>query len=133
MKNLCLIILVWFCFAIAAKSQSQIFAVDVAIENQYVRDSVHVIGRLDLEFPVPGKVIVTFDGEGSGSPNDRILVAANREPKWEVNHGHASFMSAIQGERHCFSHTRNFDVPAGHHSFYAVTHNFADGVILPTE
>lgn len=125
MKNLYLFILVCL-FSFQSNAQSQFYSVPVTVVDTYLEDSIHVVGRLDLDFPVDGNVFVQFDGEGYGSPNDRIIVAANNYPEWGTNDGNVNFMSSIPGEKHCFSHTRTFPVTAGHHSFYAVAHNYVD-------
>ena len=113
-------------FSFQSNAQSQFYSAPVTLVDTYLEDSVHVVVRLDLDFPVDGNVFVQFDGEGYGSPNDRIIVAANIDPDWDTNDGNVNFMSSIPGERHCFSHTRTFPVTAGHYSFYAVAHNYVD-------
>lgn len=125
MKNIYILILVCL-FSLRSNAQSQFYAVPVIVTDTYLEDSAHVVGRIDLDFPVDGKVFIQFDGEGYGSPNDRIVVAANIYPDWDSNDGNVSFMSSIPGEVHCFSHTRTFPVTAGQHSFYAVAHNYVD-------
>ena len=125
MKNLYLLIL-GSLFSLQLKAQSQYFSVPVKVLDTYLEDSVHVIGRLDLDFPVDGKVFVQFDGEGFGDTLDRIILAANDQPDWGTNDGNVSFVSNEKGEGNCFSHTRTFSVTAGQHSFYAVAHNYVD-------
>ncbi|HSF89867.1 MAG TPA: T9SS type A sorting domain-containing protein [Saprospiraceae bacterium] len=125
MKNLYLIILV-SCLSLHLKAQSQFYTLPVKVLDTYLRDSAHVIGQLDLNFPVDGKVFVQFDGEGFGDTLDRIILAANDKPDWDTNDGNVSFVSNVKGEGNCFSHTRTFSVSAGQHSFYAVAHNYVD-------
>ena len=125
MKNLYLFIFVCVS-SLALNAQSQFYAVPVKVIDTYLEDSVHVIGRLDLDFPVDGKVFVQFDGEGFGDTLDRIILAANDQPDWGTNDGNVSFVSNEKGEGNCFSHTRTFSVTAGQHSFYAVAHNYVD-------
>jgi hypothetical protein len=120
-------VLVFFCLiAVQCIGQSQFYSIPVILNDTYLRDSAHVIGRLDLDFPVDGKVFVQFDGEGFGDTLDRIIVAANNRPDWDTNDGNVSFIANEQGEGICFSHTRTFSVTAGQHSFYAVAHNYVD-------
>jgi len=113
-------------FSLQSNAQSQFYSVPVSVVDLYVHDSAHVIGRLDLDFPVDGKVFVQFDGEGYSDTLDRIIVAANDYPDWGTNEGNVSFNSTTIGEGHCFSHTRMISVSAGQHSFYAVAHNYTE-------
>lgn len=126
MKVLNILVAIFLFFPLASRAQSQLYAVPVVAVDQYLRDSVHVIGRLDLDFPQDGKVFVQFDGEGFGDTLDRIILAANIYPDWDTNDGNVSFVSNTKGEGNCFSHTRTFSVTAGQHSFYAVAHNYVD-------
>lgn len=125
MKNLYLFIFVCLS-SLPLSAQSQFYAVPVKVIDTYLEDSVHVIGRLDLDFPVDGKVFVQFDGEGFGDTLDRIILAANDQPDWGTNDGNVSFVANEKGEGNCFSHTRTFSVEAGQHSFFAVAHNYVD-------
>jgi hypothetical protein len=125
MKNLYLFIL-GSLFSLQLKAQSQFHSVPVKVLDTYLRDSAHVLGRLDLDFPVDGKVFVQFDGEGFGDTLDRIILSANDKPDWDTNDGNVSFVSNVKDEGNCFSHTRTFEVEAGQHSFYAVAQNYAD-------
>lgn len=125
MKNLYLFIFVCLS-SLPLSAQSQFYTVPVKVIDTYLEDSVHVVGRLDLDFPVDGKVFVQFDGEGFGDTLDRIILAANDQPDWGTNDGNVSFVSNVKGEGNCFSHTRTFSVDAGQHSFFAVAHNYVD-------
>jgi len=125
MKNLYLLIL-GSLLSLQLKAQSQFYTVPVKVLDTYLEDSVHVIGRLDLDFPVDGKVFVQFDGEGFGDTLDRIILSANDKPDWDTNDGNVSFVANVKGEGNCFSHTRTFSVEAGQHSFFAVAHNYVD-------
>ena len=126
MKNFYLLLLICLFFSLQSNAQSTFYSVPVSVVDLYVEDSAHVIGRLDLDFPVDGKVFVQFDGEGYSDTLDRIIVAANDYPDWGTNEGNVSFNSTSIGEGHCFSHTRMVSVSAGQHSFYAIAHNYTE-------
>lgn len=126
MKNFYLLILFSLILSHASNAQSQFYSVPANIIDQYVRDSTHVIGQLDLTFPEDGMAIVQFDGEAYGSPEDRIILAANIYPEWDANAGNVDVRSAFNDEGHCFSHTQLFPVTAGQQSFYAVVTNYVD-------
>lgn len=107
-------------------AQSSVYSLPIDVTDMYMRDSVRVLGKMDLEFPVDGTVFIQFDGQGTGSAKDRIIMAANIYPDWDTNEGNVNFYSTVDNESHCFSHTRIFPVTAGQHSFYAVGHNYVD-------
>ena len=126
MKSLYTFILFAVFFSFKTFGQSRFYSVPVVVTDQNLRDSVLVAGRIDLDFPVDGKVFLQFDGEAYGDPGDRIFLAANTYPDWEPNNGNVSIRSNITGEGKCFSHTQTFPVTAGPNSFYAVAHNYVD-------
>lgn len=80
-----------------------------------------IAGQIAITPATAGTVVVHFDGTCISTPGDRILLAANNIPDWEVNDGHTS-VEALNTDvnRNSFSHTRSFEVAPGTHIFYAV-------------
>ena len=126
MKNFYFFVLVFLCFSMISNAQSQFYSIPVKVENTYLEDSIHIVGQLDLDFPVDGNVFIQFDGDGYGSQYDRIVLAANNVAEFESNDGNVGVESNVPGEWNCFSHTRTYPVTAGHHTFYAIASNYVD-------
>ena len=124
MKSLFTFLLTVSLFAGHLQSQSQIYSTPVVVVDEYIRDSAHVVGQLDLDFPEDGMVFIHFDGVVISSKYDRIVLAANNQPIWMANHGTTNIIADSAGESNCFSHTRHYPVTAGPQSFYAIAHNF---------
>ncbi len=100
----------------------------VSYSNIYLRDSTHVLARIDANIPSPGKVLVHFDGEAYPDVGDRIIVAANNEAGWSVNDGNVGIESSNAEVGKSFSHSRGYAyslTETGMKSFYAVAQNYA--------
>lgn len=94
----------------------------MGIQQTNIDVSSNVIaGQITITPATAGTVVVYFDGTCISTPGDRILLAANNIPDWEVNDGHTS-VEALNSDvnRNSFSHTRSFEVAPGTHNFYAV-------------
>ncbi|MEO1434621.1 MAG: T9SS type A sorting domain-containing protein [Bacteroidota bacterium] len=86
-----------------------------------------VLADIDFDPPTSGKVLVSFDGMAIVDVGDRIMLAANDDPVWEVNNGHVSVeVPDFDISRMGFSHSRVFDVNPGLQTFYAVGENWVE-------
>jgi len=85
------------------------------------------VGRITINPPCPGKVIVHFDGKCISDPGDRIILAASNSNSWSPNEGNAN-VEAISNDlnRNSFSHSQVYDVQAGSQTFYAIAHNYVE-------
>ncbi|MEJ2636321.1 MAG: T9SS type A sorting domain-containing protein [Calditrichia bacterium] len=115
--------LVIFCSVITAQCLAQMTTWHQGINETSinVRGNPVTVGHLNINAPLPGKVLVHFDGTCISDAGDRIVLAASNTPDWLVNDGHTS-VEAVDADvnRNSFSHTRVYDVSAGNHDFYAV-------------
>lgn len=93
--------------------------------NIDVRTAQVPLGQISVEAPLPGKVIVHFDGGGYPDAADRLILAASNTPSWSANDGNVQ-VELNGGNRNtaAFSHTRVYDIDAaGSYDFYAVANN----------
>ncbi len=114
--------------AMQAGSQSQVWNTEIHEENIQIRlPKSTVVGKLDVDIPESGKVLVRFDGYIKSTPGDRIIVAASNYDGWVTNDGNLGLYTYDTTYNvQSFSHERVYDVINGNQSFYAVAHNFVD-------
>lgn len=89
--------------------------------------NARTLGRITINPPSPGKVIVRFDGKCISDPGDRIILAASNSNSWSPNEGNVG-VEAISNDlnRNSFSHSQVYDVLAGSQTFYAIAHNYVE-------
>ena len=130
MKSLSLLLaFVFILSSMALHAQAFVDYKNISYTNIYLRDSTHVLARIDALIPSAGRVIVRFDGEAYPDANDRIILAANDEPGWQVNDGNVAVQSNNGLIGKSFSHTRTYTYAQdnlGLKPFYAVAQNYAD-------
>ncbi len=106
----------------------QVYYEDLNLLNVDLREPLPVkLSTITLETDQPGIAVVEFTGDVTGSPGDRIVLAANNIPAWLANDGHIE-MEAYDDDVNSkpFSHTRAFEIQPGEHEFYAVGQNVAE-------
>jgi hypothetical protein len=96
-----------------------------SFENIYVEGAPIPFGKLTIEAPTAGKVLVRFDGKCYTGHGNLLYFAASNTPTWGNLDGSTS-QETIDEDRNCFSfaHTRTYDVQAGSHTYYAVVENY---------
>lgn len=95
--------------------------------NTPLRGAPVALNSLNFEVPAAGRVLVHFNGYGIADVGDRIIMAANNQPSWNVNDGQVGIESVDADlNRMAFSHTRMFDVNPGSQTFYAVAENYVE-------
>jgi hypothetical protein len=97
---------------------------NISVTRIDVRTNPVDVGKVTLNISAPGKVVVTFSGDGTPDTGDRLVLAASDESKtWGVNDGNVSIKASG-----AFSHTRSytFNSAVGPKTFYAVAHNYVD-------
>lgn len=94
-------------------------------ENIQVEGAPTAFNSLTIDAPVPGKVLVRFDGKCVSSYGDLMFFAASNTPNWGDYDGSSS-NEVIDNDlnRFSFSHVRQYEVQPGSHTFYAVVENF---------
>ncbi|MEM6722935.1 MAG: T9SS type A sorting domain-containing protein [Bacteroidota bacterium] len=86
-----------------------------------------VVSQMTITAPTDGYVTAHFDGSCVSDPGDRIMLAVNDMPVWEVNDGHVSVESFDNDlNQNPFSHTQSYLVGPGNHTFYAVGENWVE-------
>ena len=86
-----------------------------------------VVGEIEMNAPVKGKVEVNFTGTCIGNQGDQIRLAASDEPNWLPEDGCLNFEPYSSDlNRVSFSHTRVYEVLPGDHHFYAVVQNYEE-------
>lgn len=97
---------------------------NISVTRIDVRTSAVDVGKVTLNITAPGKVVLTFSGDGVPDTGDRLVLAASDESKtWGVNDGNVSIKASGS-----FSHTRSYTYSAavGPKTFYAVAQNYVD-------
>jgi hypothetical protein len=92
-----------------------------------VRRNPVTLAEQIIQVPVPGNILVRFDGLGYADVGDRIVFAASDSTNWLPNDGCIS-IEAVNSDidNMSFSHSRMYPVTAGQYSFYAVSHNWVE-------
>ena len=96
--------------------------------NIDVRTSTITLAELTVDAPLPGKVVVHFDGNGIPDADDRLVLAASDTQNWTSNEGNVN-LERLADNRNTisFSHTRVYDIDfGGLYTFYAVANNFVE-------
>ena len=108
-------------------SHPQIWHQSISRTQINVRGGAVAVGKLNIDVPESGDVLVQFDGECIADVGDRIVLAASNSLNWGVNDGNVS-VEAVDGDvnQGSFSHTRLYPVSAGNHTFYALAENYVE-------
>ncbi len=122
-----LLLLTFLFSSFQLNAQVQVYHQGINQTNVNFRGAPVVLAQQDITTSQAGKVVVRFDGSGWVDPGDRLILAANDNPDWEVNSGNVGIEAYNNDQRaRSFSHTRTYDVGAGNHSFYAVGENWVE-------
>jgi hypothetical protein len=94
-------------------------------ENIYVEGAPIPFGKLTIQAPTAGKVLVRFDGKCLTGHGNLLYLAASNTPTWG-NLDASTSQEAIDEDRNCFSfaHSRTYDVQPGSYTYYAVVENY---------
>jgi hypothetical protein len=107
-------------FTTAASPSSFVKHIGISKTNINLTN-LQTVGQITINPSVAGQVIVTFDGDCTSSPGDRILLAASNTTSIGVNDAHVSLEATNSDlNENSFSHTRAYSVSAGSNTFYAL-------------
>jgi hypothetical protein len=82
---------------------------------------VTVFAQQTIDAPVPGRVLLRFDGVCTATPGDRIVLASSNFEGWISNDGCTAIEAFDEDiDAGNFNHIRVFDVEPGEYAFYAV-------------
>ncbi len=130
MKNFSLLTITLFIlFPLLLNAQGFVAYQTVSYTNINLRDSLHILARIDAFIPAAGDVVIRFTGECLPDAGDRIILAANNGPFWTLNYGNVGIQTTNANIGKSFSHTRvanYYESDIGMHSFYAVGQNWVE-------